>query len=134
MNTQKIKTITVWAGQILLAVLFVMQAVMKLFAMPGWVDRFSGWGYPDNFYLLIGVLEGLGAVGLVIPKLSSYSAGVLFVVMIGATVTHLSHGEPAIATIIIGIVLGIIMFVRRPEFIVRMFKGRLAQSEQQIAD
>ena len=129
MNTQKVKTITVWVVQVLLAALFVMQAVMKLSAMPGWVDRFSRWGYPDNFYLLIGVLEGLGAVGLVIPKLSSYSAGVLFVIMIGATVTHLSHGEPAIATIVFGLLLSLIMFIRRPAFIGRMFKGRMEGAE-----
>ncbi len=129
-NTKKVKTIALWVMQILLAGLFVMQAAMKLSGMPGWVERFSNWGYPENFYLLIGVLEGLGALGLLVPKLSGYSAGILFVVMVGATITHLSHGEPAIATIVIGILLSIIMFLRRPEFIERLVKSRLRYSDQ----
>ena len=130
MNIKKIKTIAPWVVQILLAILFVLQAVMKLSSIPGWVDRFSRWGYPENFYLLIGALEGLGAIGLLIPKLSPYSAGMLFVIMVGATITHLTHGEPAIATIIIGVLLGIIMSLRRPEFIDRMLKNRLEYSDQ----
>jgi len=129
-NIKKIKTIAPWVVQILLAILFVLQAVMKLSSIPGWVDRFSRWGYPENFYLLIGALEGLGAIGLLIPKLSPYSAGMLFVIMVGATITHLTHGEPAIATIIIGVLLGIIMSLRRPEFIDRMLKNRLEYSDQ----
>jgi len=129
-NIKKIKTIAPWVVQILLAILFVLQAVMKLSSIPGWVDRFSRWGYPENFYLLIGALEGLGAIGLLIPKLSPYSAGMLFVIMVGATITHLTHGEPAIATIIIGVLLGVIMFLRRPEFIDRMLRNRLEYSDQ----
>ena len=130
MNTKKVKTIATWVVQILLAVLFVMQAAMKLSGMPGWVERFSSWGYPENFYLLIGAVEGLGAIGLLVPKLSGYSAGILFVIMVGATITHLAHGEPAIATITIGVLLGVIMFLRRPEFINRMLRGRLKYSDQ----
>jgi len=79
-NTKKIKTIATWVVQILLAGLFGMQAAMKLSGMPGWVERFSSWGYPENFYLLIGAFEGLGALGLLIPKFSGYSAGILFMV------------------------------------------------------
>ena len=116
--------------QILLAILFVLQAVMKLSSIPSWVDRFSRWGYPENFYLLIGALEGLGAIGLLIPRLSPYAAGMLFVIMVGATITHLSQGEPAIATIIIGVLLVIIMFLRRPGFIERLVKSRLEYSDQ----
>ena len=130
MKTKKVKTIALWVVQILLAGLFVMQAAMKLSGMPGWVERFSNWGYPANFYLLIGVLEGLGALGLLIPKLSGYSAGILFVVMVGATITHLSHGEPAIATIVIGALLVIIMFLRRPALIERWVKSRPEYSDQ----
>ena len=130
MNTKKAKTIAPWVVQILLAILFILQAVMKLSSIPGWVDRFSRWGYPENFYLLIGALEGLGAIGLLIPRLSPYSAGMLFVIMVGATITHLSHGEPAIATIIIGVLLVIIMFLRRPAFIERLVKSRPEYSDQ----
>ncbi len=50
--------------------------------------------------------------------------------MVGATITHLSQGEPAIATIIIGVLLVIIMFLRRPAFIERLVKSRLEYSDQ----
>gem|GEM_PF-5420270 len=48
----------------------------------------------------------------------------LFAIMVGATITYLSQGEPEIATIIIGVLLVIIMFLRRPGFIERLVKSR----------
>ena len=55
--------------------------------------NFIRWGYDVNFMYIIGFLEGLGAVGLWIPKLRKWAAVGLVGLMIGAVYTHLTHHE-----------------------------------------
>jgi len=86
--------VLLWIVQVLAAVGFVAIGTGK-FGDPNWARRFAGWGYPDGFYMLIGVLEAAGGVLLLVPKLSSYAAAMLGVIMIGAAATHLLHGETA---------------------------------------
>ena len=82
---QNITTIGDWMLRLLLAALFVAQGVMKLGGSPAWVSRFRGWGYPDHFYIVIGVVELLAAIALIIPGLATFGAAVLIVVMAAAT-------------------------------------------------
>lgn len=97
----KLKSIVVWVLRLLLAVLFAIQGIIKLNGSPGWISRFHGWGYPDHFYLVVGVAELLGAIGLLIPRLANFGALVLVVVMIGAAATHAVHREPQIVTTLV---------------------------------
>ena len=87
-----IKTIALWALQILCGGLFVLVGVMK-FLDPVWARSFARWGYPDGFYLVIGVLEAVGGIGLLVPRLTTYAALLLMTIMAGAVLTHLMHGE-----------------------------------------
>ena len=68
---------------------------------PNWIARFNRWGYPHDFYLVVGVAELAGAALLLIPKLSKFGAGLLSVIMVGAAGTHLLHHEPQVATTLI---------------------------------
>ncbi len=109
------QTIGLWALTLLLVLMFFMVGLDK-FTSHGWMERFANWGYPDNFLYVIGVLEMLGAVGLLIPRLAGYAAGGLIVLMIGATITHLVHGEfpgPVIHLVL----LSIVFYARRPAFL-----------------
>ena len=109
------QTIGLWALTLLLVLMFFMVGLNK-FTSPGWIERFANWGYPENFLYVIGVLEMLGAVVLLIPRLAGYAAGGLIVLMIGATITHLVHGEfpgPVIHLILLSIGL----YARRPAFL-----------------
>ena len=81
-----------WIVQVLAAAAFVAIGIGK-FADPNWARKFERWGYPDGFYLVVGLLELAGGVLLLVPKLSSYAAGLLGAVMIGALATHWLHGE-----------------------------------------
>ena len=94
----RVKLIVVWILRLLLAVLFAIQGIIKLNGSPGWISKFSGWGYPDHFYLAVGVAELLGAIGLLIPRLANFGALVLVVVMLGATATHVVHRERQVLT------------------------------------
>jgi len=99
---------------ILLAVMFAVQGFAKLAGSPGWISRFEAWGYPDQFYLVIGFVELAGAVLLLIPRLAGIGALLLIAVMVGATATHLVHGEPqVITTLVLMMLLLIILSIRR---------------------
>src|SRR5262245_2886095 len=84
--------IGLWALQVLLAALFVVVGIAK-FADPSWARKFAGWGYPSGFYMVIGALEAIGGVCLFVPRIATYAAALLGVIMIGALATHLLHNE-----------------------------------------
>jgi uncharacterized membrane protein YphA (DoxX/SURF4 family) len=89
---RKVKIIAVWTLQILVGLMFVMLGVMK-FQDPSWPRNFARWGYPDGFYMVVGLLEAAGGAALLVPRLTSYAALLLMTVMAGAGLTHLVHGE-----------------------------------------
>lgn len=80
-----------WLLQVLLAVLMVGPGSQK-FTGPTWERMFRTWGYPDGFYLVIGAVEVAGGIGLLIPKLASFSAIILAVVMAAAAATQIFRG------------------------------------------
>src|SRR4029450_8081966 len=93
MRTVRLLAVVVlWLLQILMAVAFVLIGVVK-FADPSWARNFARWGYPDGFYMVIGTLEAVGGLTLPVPRLTSYAAAMLGVIMIAASLTHWLHGE-----------------------------------------
>lgn len=80
-----------WIVRILLALAFTLASLGKLTANPGVVEMFTQFGFPDGFYLLIGVLELAGAVLLLIPKTRKIAVMLLAIIVIGAAGTHLVH-------------------------------------------
>ena len=92
-----VAVVVLWLLQILMAAAFVLIGVVK-FADSSWARNFARWGYPDGFYMVIGALEAAGGLALLVPRLTSYSAAMLSVIMIGASLTHWLHGEMARVT------------------------------------
>ena len=84
--------IGLWSLQVLLAALFVVIGIVK-FADPSWARNFARWGYPSGFYMVIGALEAIGGICLLVPRIATYAAALLGVIMIGASATHLMHNE-----------------------------------------
>jgi len=112
----RVKRAISWVVQILLAIFFVLAASGKLMSRPQWIEMFRNWGFPDKFYLVVGGLEVLGAVGLLIPRLTEYAAVGLIVLMIGAVATHLIHGEGlhVLRPLIFIVFLALVVYLRRP--------------------
>ena len=94
---RRLGVVLLWLLQILMAVAFVLIGVVK-FADPSWARNFARWGYPEGFYMVIGVLEAAGGLALLVPRLTSYTAAMLGVIMIAASLTHWLHGEMARVT------------------------------------
>lgn len=89
----------------ILALIFAVSGGAKLLSLPFEVDAFARWGYSPEFMYLTGVLEVLGAIGLLIPRLSSLASLCLAALMLGAIATHLLHREWPMLTVACAIML-----------------------------
>jgi putative oxidoreductase len=86
-----VRTGATWLLQVLLALLMAGPGWQK-FTSPVWERMFRAWGYPDGFYLVIGSVQVVGGILLLVPRVASYSAIVLAVVMAGAAATQIVRG------------------------------------------
>ena len=100
--------IALWAVQVLLATAFLVsggaklsQPKEKLVKNLAWVEDFS-----QGTVRIIGVLEVLGAIGIVLPALTGIlpwltplAALGLVLTMIGAALTHLRRAEYSVITV-----------------------------------
>lgn len=115
MKKNKIKLITSWILQVLLGLQFIIAGQAK-FTTPGvWEAQFTRWGYPDNFYMVIGILEIIGGILMFVPRLVTKASIGLGVIMIGATGTHIIHQEwdGTTVTVIIILVLIAVFLLRK---------------------
>ncbi len=114
MKKGKIKNISAWILQVLLGLEFIVAGLSK-FSTPIWPKRFTEWGYPDSFYIVIAVAEAAGGILIFIPKLAHKSALAMMTIMLGATITHMVHGEwkSITVTLIIFGLLGLLYFLRK---------------------
>jgi hypothetical protein len=85
----------------------VIQSREQLLPMMGWVDRM-----PMPMVRTIGVLEVLGALGLVLPPLTGIAVVLalvaaigLFLIQVGGIVVHLSRGEARVIGLNIGLLV-----------------------------
>ena len=106
--------LALWIVQILLALTFSVAASRKLVRQKGKPSKGMAWREDSSqrTVRLVGLLELLGAVGLVLPALTGVlpwltplAAAGLALTMIGAALTHLRRGEyetiPVIAVLIL---------------------------------
>lgn len=77
----------------LLALMYLGTGISKLIQANTQVNDFESWGYSTGFMLAIGVVEILGAVGLLIAKTRFIAILVLAGIMFGAIGTHIVHAE-----------------------------------------
>ena len=94
--------IGLWVAQGLLAAAFLMSGAGKVFTPMEQLQAQMPWfqGALGGAARFIGVMEVLGALGLILPaatrimpKLSAVAASGLMTIMVLASITHLSRGE-----------------------------------------
>ena len=88
---EKFKPYLLWIAKIIISMLFLLASIGKLSKNELVIKMFHDWGYFDGFYFMIGLLEFILAILLLIPKTSLYAAVLLFILMIGALITHLNN-------------------------------------------
>jgi len=107
----------IWAGRvvsILAALPFVFSAVMKLIVHPEVVKGMSHLGLPESLIRPLGVIELLCVVIYLVPQTSVLGA-ILFTGYVGGTIiTHLRVGEPVYLNIILGLLIWLGLYLRRP--------------------
>lgn len=113
-STGKLMNVGLWILQIAAAAMFLMAGFGKLSGDPQMVGMFDAIGIGQWFRYLTGSFEILGAILLLIPRLSGLGGLWLVGVMLGAVATHLFiiGGSPLMAIILL-IVVGIIAWGRR---------------------
>ena len=113
-STGKIMNVGLWILQIGAAGMFLMVGFFKLSGDPQMVGLFDAIGLGQWFRYVTGWLEVLGAVLLLIPRLSGLGALLLVGVMLGAVPTHLFVvGGSPLPAIILLIVTGVTAWGRR---------------------
>lgn len=111
--------LALWIVQWLLALLFFFAGGMKL-VLP--LDQLTGpVPVPGLFLRFIGVVEVLGALGLIVPALSGIRPGLtplaaagLVIIMIGATILTLATGTVATAVVpaVVGLLAAFVAYAR----------------------
>lgn len=102
----------------MLAGLFLFVGGAKL-AGSEYIRRdFIRWGYPLWFVYANGVAEVAGAILLLLPRLSVLGAVILMGDMLGAVVTHVTHGEYGVVPLplTVLVIAGAIAWARRDMF------------------
>ena len=125
-KSKTIKTIKIltWTLQILAALAFIMAGIMKISTPYGDLVLAENMGWVEDFSAIqikiIGVLEFLGAIGMILPFvikkfifLVPLAALGLVLVMVGAIFTHLSREEPIIVNIVLLILNLSVVYLRR---------------------
>ena len=89
--------ITVITIQSMLALAFLLTGVTKVMGAKMQVENFEKWRYPQWFRVVTGLVEVVGAIGLIIgiwfPMVAVSAAILLVATMIGAVYTDLFRGD-----------------------------------------
>ena len=104
--------IAIWMAAIAASAVFATTGIAKLGG--AMIGRFEQWGYAPSFAMTIGVVEVLGAIGLLIPRCSACAALGLIVIMFGALGTHVIDGDwiAALAPTLMLALLGFVVYGR----------------------
>ena len=109
------KNIALWVLRVVLGLAFLGAGGAKLAGAPPMVAIFSKIGWGQGFRVLTGALEVIGAVGLFVPKFTTYAASLLALVMLGAIGFHLTTlgGNPAPPIVLLAL-SGLTIWLSRP--------------------
>jgi uncharacterized membrane protein YphA (DoxX/SURF4 family) len=118
-RSKPLMTYALWTVQVLLALLFLFAGVMKL-VLP--LEKLTGpVPLPGLFVRFIGVVEVLGAIGLIVPGLLRIRPGLtplaaagLVIIMIGAVPVTLAGGDvaPALIPLVVGLLAAFVAYGR----------------------
>ncbi len=89
----KIAIVMLWSVTVLVAALMALAGLAKFTRPEVWTGMFEDWGYPAWFAFVIGGAEFVGAFLLIFPRLATYAATALTIIMAGALVTVIMNSS-----------------------------------------
>jgi uncharacterized membrane protein YphA (DoxX/SURF4 family) len=104
-KSSKVMHISLWVVQILLAAMFLMAGANKLFQSITELSKMLPWAteVPEGLVRFIGISELLGGLGLLLPSilrikpiLTPIAAVGLSLIMVSASIFHISRGEMSV--------------------------------------
>jgi uncharacterized membrane protein YphA (DoxX/SURF4 family) len=92
---KKFRSAALWVNAIFLACLFVLVGWSKLEGPSAihWAVRFSHWGFAPLARYIIAAIEIIGGFGFLFPRTRTTAARAIMLLMMGAFITHIWHGE-----------------------------------------
>lgn len=109
----KTKPVLSWILQAIISIQFALSGLEKFVDPENWERRFQNWGYPDNFFLIIGAAELALAMIMLLPKTARVGSIATIVFMTGAAITHLRAGDGHYwVAVVTGILAGCLFFLR----------------------
>jgi uncharacterized membrane protein YphA (DoxX/SURF4 family) len=113
-RARAVDAFVVWTLSILLAGLFLLTGVPKVLGIEAVGFQASAMrGFPTAMRIIVGVVECVGAIGLLVPATASFAAIVLAVVMVPATLTQYASGEGHVFVPIVVLALLLVIPWRR---------------------
>jgi uncharacterized membrane protein YphA (DoxX/SURF4 family) len=112
--------ILLWVLQVLLALVFLAHGLLFLFPPASMVEQMNA-SLPRGFQLFLGIAEVMAAVGLTVPgltriqpRLVSWAAAGVMIIMLGATIFHIrrSEGSSALITAILLLLATVVAYRR----------------------
>src|SRR5688572_29362045 len=115
-RTRNADAIVVWILSVLLAAVFATTGISKLIGSePIGLQVAAMRGFPTWIRMVVGVVEIVGAIGLLMPPEASVAAALLALLMIPATITQWISGEPgAFVPVVLLVLLLIVAWCRNP--------------------
>lgn len=104
----------IWALSIVLAGVFLLTGVPKLLGL-GTVgpEAAAMRGFPEWMRLIVGIVETVGAIGLLVPATASFAAIILAVLMVPAALTQYASGTGGVYIPIVVLALLLVVLWRR---------------------
>jgi putative oxidoreductase len=107
--------VALWVAQAVLALQLASGGVLKLIGDAAMVDLFTDIGAGQWFRYAVGLVELVGAVGLLIPRLCGLAALGVTALLVGATVTNVAIGVAPWLPLVLLLVAATVAYVRRSE-------------------
>jgi len=117
----------VWIGRvlsILVSLLFAFSAAMKLIGGTEMAKGMEHLQLPASMMRPLGILELSCTIVYLVPQTSALGAILLTGYTDGAMLTHLRIGEPIYGHIVIGLVVWLGLYLRRPQLHGVLWPGR----------
>jgi uncharacterized membrane protein YphA (DoxX/SURF4 family) len=112
--SSKGRLIALWILSGLVALVFMAAGGGKLAGTAVMVDLFAKVGLGQWFRYFTGALEVAGGIGLLFPRYAFYADILLAIVMVGATIAHVTVlGGSAAPALVLLFLTGIIAYLRK---------------------